>query len=101
LFDWVVVDEWDRNSRIPGVSKVFYTEELFSSLHEAGFSIMVISPELHGSSPGLLGGESHQDGLSEKALCARLKDIVSLCPDAICTDYPDLVLDIIQKSEET
>jgi hypothetical protein len=39
---------------------------------------------------GLLGGEAHPDACNgETRLFARIEQILSLAPDAICTDYPE------------
>ena len=81
LFDWVWLDEWGNNP--------LYTEDVFSRLKN--FKICVVSPELHATSPGLLGGESHPDGSDRTKLVSRLQNIIALKPDAICTDHPDLV----------
>jgi len=102
LFDWVWLDEWDRS--IPdggdpstrakhgtGQSKTFYNKENFDLLRKNGFKIALVTPELHATSPGLLGGESHQDAKDHQTLVKRLHEIITLKPDAICTDWPDLV----------
>jgi len=90
LFDWVWLDEWDCKDR-DKKKKILYTKENFGILKEIGFKISLITPELHRTSPGLLGGESHEDSIKYSFLKRRIKEIVSLKPDAICTDYPDLV----------
>jgi glycerophosphoryl diester phosphodiesterase len=89
LFDWVWLDEWDRKS--PHGVKALYTSETFSFFRDAGFKIALVSPELHATSPGLLGGERHEDAKDVATLRTRLAEIITLGPDAICTDYPDLV----------
>lgn len=94
LFDWVWLDEWDL-SDLGDKQKTFYTSETFSRLREAGFKIALVTPELHGTSPGLLGGEAHPDAQNMSVLTKRLKEIVALNPDAVCTDYPDLISDSI------
>ena len=50
-----------------------------------------MTPELHGTSPGLLGGESHKHAANTEVLFERMREILSLEPDAICTDYPEEV----------
>ena len=90
LYDWVWLDEWDRTDRDEGVKKL-YTPEIFARLREFGFNIALVTPELHATSPGLLGGEAHQDGATKAKLQKRLEEIIALHPDAVCTDYPDLV----------
>lgn len=93
LFDWVWLDEWDRTDE-HGREKTLYTKATFDTLRKVGLSIALVSPELHATSPHLLGGESHPDAKDRETLHARLRDIVSLAPDAICTDYPDILKSI-------
>ena len=88
LYDWVWLDEWDLMDA-GGAKKRFYTAELFSVLRSAGFRIALVTPELHATSPGLLGGEAHADAESFERLQSQIRAITSLCPDAICTDYPE------------
>lgn len=90
LFSWVMLDEWDRTDKNGG-SKTLYTQEVFNALRAAGLKICVISPELHATSPGLLGGEAHQDAKDHATLIKRIQEILAQRPDAICTDYPDQV----------
>ncbi|MES2006532.1 MAG: hypothetical protein V4436_00320 [Patescibacteria group bacterium] len=90
LFGWVMLDEWDRADK-EGKTKTLYTAEVFGSLRAAGFKICVISPELHATSPGLLGGEAHPDAKDHETLVRRIQEVLALAPDAICTDYPDEV----------
>lgn len=88
LFQWAWLDEWDTTGP-DGQSKKFYTESIFQDIRSMGMFIAVVSPELHALSPGLLGGESHQDAASNERLFKRMNEILSLQPDAICTDYPE------------
>lgn len=90
IYDWAWLDEWDRVDADGGV-KSLYTEEIFSLLKEKKFKIVVVSPELHATSPHLLGGESHTDGITLGALQLRWEEIFMKKPDAICTDYPHSV----------
>jgi glycerophosphoryl diester phosphodiesterase len=90
LFDWVWLDEWDL-SDTNGGTKSLYNEEVFTVLRTAGLSIALVSPELHASSPGLLGGEAHPDAVSKTTLAATLNKILALSPDLICSDYPDMI----------
>jgi len=89
LYDWVWLDEWDTNDK--SGEKKFYTEENFKKLRKEGYKIALVTPELHGTSPGLYGGESHKDAKTQEALFRRIKEIIKLNPDAICTDYPEEV----------
>ncbi|MDP3043076.1 MAG: glycerophosphodiester phosphodiesterase family protein [bacterium] len=89
IFDWVWLDEWDKISE-KGTKK-FYIAKNFKMLKNAGFKIALVTPELHATSPNLLGAESHQDAINKKVLFKRIKQIINLKPNAICTDYPDLL----------
>lgn len=88
LYDWVWLDEWDRTDE-NGNDKTLYNKETFETLKKAGYKISLVTPELHGTSPGLLGGEAHPDAKDQKTLFQRIKTIIFLDPDAICTDYPE------------
>ena len=88
LFDWAWLDEWDLSDEGGGEKKLL-TSEAFTRLREVGLKIALITPELHGTSPGLIGGEVHPDAKPFERLAERLAEIVKLGPDAICTDYPD------------
>jgi len=87
LYDWVWLDEWDTNDK--SREKKFYTKENFEKLKKEGYQIALVTPELHGTSPGLYGGESHRDAQTKEMLFKRIKEIIELNPDAICTDYPE------------
>lgn len=92
LFDWAWLDEWDL-SDADGKSKKLLTPETFALLREHGIKIALVTPELHGTSPGLLGGEAHPDAIPHETRWKnRMQEIVGLNPDIICTDYPDEVL---------
>jgi hypothetical protein len=88
LFGWFWLDEWDTLDR-EGKKKM-YAANNFAKIREAGVKIALVTPELHGTSPGLLGEEAHADSKPEK-LFSRIKEIINLKPDAICTDYPEKV----------
>lgn len=93
LFAWVWLDEWDLSDETGGEKK-FYTAEVFKAFKDVGLKIALVTPELHGTSPGLLGGEAHPDTPVER-LFPRLEEIVRLEPDALCTDRPhelDLII---------
>jgi len=90
LIDGVWADEWDTLGENE-TKKLFYTKENFNRLHNAGLFIVAVTPELHGTSPGLYGGESHKDGLDKKTLFDRIKEIKNAGADFFCTDYPDEV----------
>lgn len=96
LFSWVWLDEWDLADKNNG-SKKLYTKELFDELRNHGLKIALVTPELHGTSPGLLGGESHPDAKTNDRLFDRIKEIINLNPDAVCTDYPDQIKQLLVK----
>ncbi len=91
LYDWAWLDEWDLTDE-NGKRKKLYTRENFDKIRDAGYKISLVTPELHGTSPGLYGGESHPDARDKKLLFKRIKEIIDLKPDAICTDHPEAVL---------
>lgn len=90
FFNWVWLDEWDRMDK-DNRDKKLYTKEVFQQFRDHGIKIAVVSPELHATSPSLLGGEAHQDALNMDILKERLGEIIAINPDAICTDYPDMI----------
>lgn len=90
VYDWVWLDEWDRTD-IDG-EKTLYNHEVIENMRSYGYKISVVSPELHATSPHLLGGESHQDAQDITTLQNRWHETLALKPDAICTDYPFLLM---------
>lgn len=90
LIDGVWGDEWDTAGE-NGTAKRFYTPDNFSRLHEAGLFIALVTPELHATSPGLYGGESHADAKDLATLFERIKQIKAAGADYFCTDYPEEV----------
>lgn len=100
LYEWVWLDEWDLTATA-GKEKMLYSHEIFQQAREHRFRIALVTPELHASSPGLLGSESHPDGTDDVKLHARFKKIVELAPDLICTDYPDFVYDLVRNAAHT
>jgi len=95
FFEWVWLDEWDRKSG-DGADKTLYNEKTFQLLKRVGYKITLVTPELHATSPGLLGGEAHPDASTKKKLLNRIEEILKLEPDALCTDYPEEVTRIAQ-----
>lgn len=93
LYDWAWLDEWDTLDE-NGKEKRLNTRENFDKLRKAGYKIATITPELHGTSPGLYGGESHRDARNKESLFRRIRELIELKPDAICTDYPEEVRDL-------
>ncbi|MBI2268234.1 MAG: hypothetical protein HYU80_02160 [Candidatus Blackburnbacteria bacterium] len=90
LIDGVWGDEWDTQGE-NGTTKQLYTPEFFEKLHNAGLFVALVTPELHGTSPGLYGGESHRDAKDLPTLMARIKQIKQAGADYLCTDYPEEV----------
>ena len=93
LYDWVWLDEWDRTDK-NGKEKILYSKQVFQILRRQKFKIVLVTPELHGTSPDLLGGEAHPDAKDKETLFNRIREIILLGPDAICTDYPEEILRI-------
>ena len=99
LFSWAWVDEWDLAADERGARKdpPFAGPATFGALRRAGLRVGLVTPELHASSPGLLGGEAHEDAGSKERLFARIRAIVDCgLVDAICTDWPDEVQQMLQ-----
>lgn len=90
FIDGIWGDEWDTTGE-NGTSKLLYTPEFFERVHKAGLFAALVTPELHGTSPGLYGGESHQDSKDKETLFARIKKIKAAGADYFCTDYPEEV----------
>lgn len=90
LIDGVWGDEWDIQGE-GGTTKQLYTPKFFERLHSAGLFVALVTPELHGTSPGLYGGESHSDAKNLTTLMNRIKQIKNAGADYFCTDYPEEV----------
>lgn len=90
LINGIWGDEWDTIGE-NGTSKHLYTPEFFEKIHAAGLFAALVTPELHGTSPGLYGGESHLDAKNRETLFARIKEIKAAGADYFCTDYPEEV----------
>lgn len=86
LYSWVWLDEWDRVGPC-GTRKSLVDASTVECLRGYDFKIAAVSPELHATSPALLGGEVHEDGVSPARLEARWKDWASLGLDALCTNH--------------
>ena len=50
-----------------------------------------MAPELHSKSPWLLWWEKHEDSENINKWHSRIKEIIELKPDFICTDYINLI----------
>lgn len=87
LFDWVWLDEWDLTAE--SGQKTLYNSKIFEICRQNNLKIAIVSPELHATSPHLLGGEAHPDGKNKEKVFQRAGNILKLKPDAICTDYSE------------
>jgi len=99
LYRWVWLDEWDLAGP-QGSTKRLYTPDTFKACRDAGLKIGLVTPELHGTSPGLLGGEAHPEASPLSTLLSRIEQILHLDPDAICTDHPDQAQALYQKTKQ-
>ena len=95
LYNWLWFDEWDRKNH-NSKSKKLYSEENFKKARATGFRVVVVSPELHSTSPNLLGGENHEDAADANKFKKRAEEIIKLNPDIICTDRPDFLKNLIK-----
>ncbi|GEM_PF-1022607 len=86
FYSWVWLDEWDTLD-VDNGQKTFVNSESINLFRNAGFKVAVVSPELHASSPALLGGEAHKDGVDEHRLVRRWQQWARLGLDALCTDH--------------
>jgi len=99
LFSWAWVDEWDLAADDMGGRKEppFADTATFAALRCAGLRVGLVTPELHASSPGLLGGEAHEDAANQGRLFERIRSIAqSGYVDALCTDWPDEVKNMVK-----
>jgi glycerophosphoryl diester phosphodiesterase len=97
LYKWIWGDEWDLIDS-SGEPKQLYTRNFFDTMHDAGYLVAVVSPELHSTSPALNQGESHPDGVSKSTVLNRAREIISNGVDALCTDYPEELQTLINSS---
>ena len=95
LYTGAWLDEWDLTDE-NGNKKTLYNKSTFDRLRARGFGVALVTPELHCTSPGLLGGESHPSAAHRDALNKRLVEIVGLKPDIICTDHPDHIRSLLK-----
>jgi hypothetical protein len=85
VFDGAWLDEWDLVG--PGSSrKEFYNEATVSAIRDITKKIAIVAPELHATSPNLLGSEAHEDGLDGSRWLERIYSIKKLQPEFVCTD---------------
>ncbi|MBU3913711.1 MAG: hypothetical protein KKE50_06485, partial [Nanoarchaeota archaeon] len=94
VYDWAWLDEWDLKDR-ENKTKKTYTQENFEILKNAGYKVALVTPELHRTSPEGYGLESHPDAENKERLFERIEEIISLKPDALCTDYSEEIKKLI------
>ncbi|MFZ5875380.1 MAG: hypothetical protein ACOYXU_03115 [Nitrospirota bacterium] len=85
-YSWAWLDEWDRIGP-RGTRKSFVNAGTIDRLRECGFKIAAVSPELHATSPALLGGEAHEDAATPERLVALWRKWAHFGLDALCTDH--------------
>lgn len=103
LYTWAWLDEWDLvlanpDGTLDVQGKQLYTHAIFNALRSHHFKIALVTPELHATSPGLLGGEAHADAKNPQRLFTRIAQILALEPDALCTDFPEEVRALAQQA---
>lgn len=90
LIEGIWGDEWDTVGE-GETTKLLYTPEFFGKIHDVGMFAALVTPELHSTSPGLYGGESHPDAKNLPTLIERIRQIKVAGADYFCTDYPEEV----------
>jgi hypothetical protein len=96
LYDWAWLDEWDTVDASPGQRrKSLISSSLIETLHNRGIKVAAVSPELHATSPGLLGGEFHEDSSSFQKWKNWVVRYIDAGGDALCTDWPELVYELM------
>lgn len=90
LYNWVWLDEWDRLGK-DNKMKCFINEDNISVFKKLNMKIAVVSPELHSTSPGLVGGENHEDARNFESLQNIWKKWSNFGIDSICTDYGSIL----------
>lgn len=86
VYSWAWFDEWDTLD-VDNGQKTFVNRESVDQFKNHGFKVAVVSPELHATSPALLGGEAHKDGVEKNRLASRWRQFHQLGVDALCTDH--------------
>lgn len=79
-FTWAWLDEWQPT---------LYNKDTFDRLSKGQLRSVVISPELHKA-------EKHPDAESPERLEVRWREILAFKPDAICTDFPNRIAQLLQ-----
>lgn len=96
LYNWAWMDEWDtKHDTNP--NKSFVNENNISLLKNNSFNVAVVSPELHGSSPGLLANEEHQSSKNILSLKEKWTEWAMFEIEAICSDYANEIRNMLIK----
>lgn len=95
-YDWAWMDEWDLQDK-NGKTKSLINAENITRLKAAGFGVAVVSPELHATSPGLLGGEAHEVGKDSTRLKEWWIQCFPLGIDLLCSDHCSWVNENLKK----
>lgn len=96
IYSGVWLDEWSTRD-IKNNPSHLYTNEVFNLIRKnTNYKIFLVTPELHGTSPGLYGEEPHPDSNNIRKLFSRISKILSLNPDGLCTDYPEEVIRMLK-----
>lgn len=86
VYSWVWLDEWDRiGSNCQ--SKSLVNLEIIERFRDCNFKVAAVSPELHATSTGLLGHESHEIGNDSAKLKECWIEWAGFNLDALCTDH--------------
>jgi len=88
LYQWAWLDEWDTMTECGGEKKLC-NRNLVAELHQLGLKVAVVCPDLHATSPGLIGGEKHKDAENYASWSRRIIEFNDSHVDAICTDWPE------------
>ncbi len=87
LYSWAWIDEWDMAWDAGSDAKPFVTNELLKRLRSLEIKSAIVSPELHATSPHLLGAECHPDGIDISHVINRFLKLDKNLFDVWCTDY--------------
>lgn len=100
IYQWAWLDEWDNVDGLPGAKKTLISPSLIEILHNHAIKVAAVSPELHATSPGLLGGEFHEDSSSFQKWKDWVLRYIDAGGDVLCTDWPELVYELMVFEEK-
>lgn len=98
IFSYIWLDEWDLIN-VEGGFKNLYTANIIEKIRNQGKKVAIISPELHSEAPGHTASQGHQANSDFKSLETYMKQIISLAPELICTDYPSHYARLISEAK--